>query len=76
MKKLIKIKSLLLIAIKSLNIAIFNIANFYINIKILKCKIFYASIKEIFRIIYKKKNFKKFTLKEIKKKLIKYILFK
>jgi len=76
MKKFIKVKFSFLIAIKLLNIIIFNIVSFRINIKILKCKIFYVSVREIFRIIYKKKYFKKLTLKEIKKKLIKYILFK
>jgi len=44
--------------------------------KILKCEVFYTNIKKISRIIYEKKHFKKFILKETKKKLIKRTLFK
>jgi len=76
MKRLIKAKFLFLIAIKSLDINIFNIANFRINIKISKCKIFYISAKKISRIIYKKKHLKKLTPKKTKEKLIKHILLK
>ena len=76
MKKLIKAKLLPLIAIKPLDIVILNVVNFRTSIKTLKCEVFYASAKEISRIIYKRKYFKKLTLKEIKKKLIKRTLFK
>jgi len=76
MKRFIKMKFLFLIAIKPLNITIFNVISFCINIKILKYEIFYASAKKISRIIYERKYFKEFTLKEIKEKLIKCTLFK
>jgi len=76
MKKFIKIKLLFLIIIKPLNIIILNIVNFRINIKTLKCKIFYISVKEIFRIIYKRKYPKKLAPKKTKKKLIKCTLSK
>jgi len=76
MERLIKIKFLSLIAIKPLDIAIFNVVSFCISIKTLKCKVFYVNAKEISCIIYKKKYLKESTPKKIKEELIKYILFK
>jgi len=63
-----------LVAIKPLDIAILNVASFRTSMKTPECEVFYASAREISRIIYERKHPKEPAPEETEEELIKRTL--